>query len=83
MYFKNKITQEGELFALFTRNINYRSITTNAFADNSTSAMITVTSTSTVYFKVTGGANAASLSEKIDWTVAGLGRAWVIVRKYQ
>ncbi len=55
----------------------------NGLAYNAATAIIQVSSTTTVYLRVTNGINLGSVSTAADYGVAALGRAWVIVRKYQ
>ena len=55
----------------------------NGLAYNAATAIIQVTSTTTVYLKISNGINLGSISTSADYGVAALGRAWVIIRKYQ
>jgi hypothetical protein len=55
----------------------------NGLAYNAATALIQVTSTTTVYLKISNGINLGSISTSADYGVAALGRAWVIIRKYQ
>lgn len=55
----------------------------NGLAYNAATAIIQVNSTSTFYLKITNGINLGSISTSSDYGTASLGRAWVIIRKYQ
>ncbi len=55
----------------------------NGLAYNSATVTLTLTSKTTFYLKLSNGINVSSISQPSDYGSTDLGRAWVIVRKYQ
>lgn len=55
----------------------------NALAYNSATVTLTITAKTTIYLKLSNGINVSSISQPADYGSSDLGRAWVIVRKYQ
>ena len=55
----------------------------NGLSYNGATALLQVNTTTTIYLKISNAINLSSISQASDYGTATLGRAWVIVRKYQ
>ncbi|MGC6413978.1 MAG: hypothetical protein ACON5K_04670, partial [Bacteroidia bacterium] len=54
----------------------------NGMPQTNANAVITVTSTTTIYLKLSSINNLGTISSPADFGVNSLGRAWVVIRKY-